>query len=394
MKQFQREVTAFQQGSAICQAAATNGVFPPILASRYPHDAYERPTLDSVRDDITTLPELLGEAGYATGAFLASNPYLGKWADDFDAFWNDGMRSGAEGENRSQYTRLNQLWNLVRLEPRVTTTDVARRATEWFEEAGQPRFLWLHLMDLHGPYYPGLRRGMSVGLLRSYWSVVQHSRHGMEVSERVRETIRRLYWQCVDRLDRQLARVLERLPADATVIVVADHGEELHHGHIGHARLYDECVRVPFYAKNLQPAVGETPIRQLDLAPTIADGIGLDSPDGWTGEAHDGTHRDSVMVNHSFSEGEERVYTGLRTADAKLIQTHDETGQVIDTELYDLVADPDERTPVSSETPRREQLAQRLSAFLTREGVIDAHLSSRTSVTDSVEQRLEELGYR
>jgi len=394
MTRFQSEVAEFHQGSAICQAAATNGVFPPILASRYPHDAYKRPNLDSVREDVTTLPELLRDAGYTTGAFLASNPYLGKWADDFDAFWNDGMRSGAESENRAEYTRLHQLWNLLRLEPRVTTTDVAERATEWFEGMEQPRFLWLHLMDLHGPYYPGLRRGLSVGVLQSYWSILQHSRHGMEVSENVLETIRQLYWQCVDRLDRQLSGLIQQLPADATVIVMADHGEELHHGHIGHARLYDECVKVPLYAKNLGSAVEGSTIRQLDLAPTIAEWLGLDSPEGWTGEAHDGTYRDSFMINHSFSEGQERVYTGLRTAEAKLIQTYDDTGTVIDTECYDLAADPPEQNPIAEETSRRKQLTRQLSDFLTRNGVIEAHLSSEIEVADSVEQRLEELGYR
>lgn len=394
MEEFHRAVAEFQHGSAICHAAATNGVFPPILASRYLHDAYERPGLNSVRDDVSTLPGLLGDAGYATGAFLASNPYLGKWADDFDAFWNDGMRSGAESENRARYTRAHQLWNLTQLEPRVTTPAVTERATEWFAGAERPRFMWLHLMDLHGPYYPGLRRGVSVGLLQSYWSIVQHSRHGTAASDRVLETIRRLYWQCVDRLDRQLTRLLQHLPEDATVIVMADHGEELYHGHIGHARLYDECVRVPFYAKNLEPTVEGSAIRQLDLAPTIAERIGLDSPDGWTGEAHDGTHRDSFMINHSFSEGQERVYTGLRTADAKLIQTHDDTGTVIDTECYDLSADPIERNPISPGASRRKQLAQQLSEFLKRNRVVESHVSSRTDVTDSVEQRLEELGYR
>jgi len=386
-------LSEFESGEAICQAAATNDAFPTILSSQYFCDAYQDPNFDTVDDETVSLPKLLGEAGYETSAFLASNPFLGKWADHFDTFWNDGMRDQDETENRSEYTQFDRIKNLLQLEHRVMATDVAARAREWFEQGESPRFLWMHLMDTHGPYYPGLRRGMSTGLIDSYRSLIQFSREGMDASDSVLETITELYWQCVDRLDEQMEAVLGFLPDDATVLVMADHGEEFDHGYIGHARLYDETVRVPLYVKHPEFEL-TAPVRQIDLAPTVAEWAVADIPTQWVGEPYTGTARDSFQVNRSIIDGEKRVYLGLRTPEEKLIQIYDDNGEQITTEYYDLVTDPSEREPVTEIGAEQEEIADRLASFDRRNNITEQILAPKPEATEAVQQRLEELGYR
>lgn len=393
MPHLQGLTTDFRRHEAVCQAAATNGVFPTILASQYSYEAYRTDDPDLLDDSIVTLPELLSRRGYETGAFLASNPFLGKWSAQFDEFWNDGMRSQNEDENRSEYTEFDRLRNLLTLESRVTASEIASRARGWFVGGDSPRFLWMHLMDTHAPYYPGLRRGAAVGLLKSYYSIVQYSRQRMDAPEYVLDTIRDLYWECVGRLDDQLQAVMEFLPDDAIVVVMADHGEELYHGNIGHARLYEECVRVPLFVKRPDAGTDGSTIRQLDIAPTIATWVNTDIPDGWAGEPHDGEPRESLMINHSHAR--EQVYIGLRTPTAKLIEAYDPEGNKMGTEFYDLVEDPTEQDPIADRSnPGRQTVSEKLDAYKRDEDLLTRVFTDQASAADAVQQRLEELGYK
>lgn len=100
MPTFSSAVSGFDCTDAVAQGAATNSSFPPLLASRYYPSAYT--PSGEVRDDVTSLPQALSSEGYETGAFVASNPFLGKWADHFDTFWNDGMVETDADNNREE----------------------------------------------------------------------------------------------------------------------------------------------------------------------------------------------------------------------------------------------------------------------------------------------------
>lgn len=93
------QLSAFEQGTAIASGASTNSAFPPLLAS----DHYPRVYSDSgtVLSKSKPVSEVLSDNGYRTGAIIASNPYLGKWAPHFESFWNDGMNDINPSENRN-----------------------------------------------------------------------------------------------------------------------------------------------------------------------------------------------------------------------------------------------------------------------------------------------------
>ena len=383
------------RGEAVCQSAATPGVFPAILGSTYYVSAYGDD--DALRVDLPTLPGLLADRGYETGAVVANNPFLEKFRDEFDFFWNGGSDATEVGRVYAYAKR--QLRRRVRHRSVVPAPTVGKKARDWFQAEDGPRFLLMHLMDPHEPYYPGLKRWSGVGPLRARRALEQLQADRLAMTREQQATIERLYRRCVEFVDAHVQSLLSFVPEDAIVVVVGDHGEEFEHGAYRHARLYDECVRVPLFARNLPTVASTDRVRQLDLGPSVLDHLGYSLPDGWQGRPCDGTNRDSFMVNHSPHRAES--YVGVRTDRYKYIETLDsETGRQIETELYDLATDPGERRNLAvadHSVRRRETLASKVVEFRERqaieEGLARGTGASSESESGAPRERLEALGY-
>src|SRR5712691_8626750 len=180
--------------NAIAAGVPTYYSLPAILASRPPL-SLGRDLLGLAPDECTISSELR-ECGFATGAFLAANPYLSPrfgYDHGFDIF-RDFLESGPAESIREQgerceprlRSRANQTLSRAchrwaplgaayeelyfrycrRLDaPADAAMDSLRRfpaadvlvdhAIPWLSgNTGRPFFLWLHLMDPHSPYYP------------------------------------------------------------------------------------------------------------------------------------------------------------------------------------------------------------------------------------------------
>lgn len=388
---------AYERTEAICQAPATRGAFPAMLAGRhYPrtYDGYA-----SVRDDVDPLPAVLSDEGYETAAVVGSNPYLSAWRPYFDHFWNDGMDPTSDDEGaledvRASVSKLRNGMDYLRLRSRVTASEVAARASRWYENATGPRFLWMHLMDVHVPFLPGLRRGLREGLLDTYRAHLEFMRDPAGTAPEHRRTLERLYWRSVDRLDEQIGAVLDVFD-DAHVAIVGDHGEEFDHDGYGHARLYDECIRVPLVlSPGLSSAAGDDrPLRHLDLPATILAALGVDAPDSWTVSTPGQDAARTFALNHSPQYG--RAYAAVRTDQFKLIKTLSEsTLEQTGVEAYDLRSDPGETNDVYGEETALEPLEAALDAFLAEPDVRSGILERPDEQSAVVEDRLKALGYR
>lgn len=385
----------YEAAEAVCAAPATRGAFAAIFAGQhYPH-VYAG--FNEVRDEVEPLAGVLSDAGYATGGFVGSNPFLSAWRGEFDRFWNDRLDaapgSGPRERLRGGVSRLRRATNYLRVRGRAPVGTVAARAREWYRKASGPRFLWMHLMEPHAPYLPGARRALGVGPLSVYRAHWRYNRDPDALSDRDRETLRECYRASVAYLDDRIDRVLDFVDEDAAVVVMGDHGEEFDHGAFGHARLYDETVRVPLLARGL-PAIAEGDlVRQIDVGATTLSALDLPVPGDWRGRPHDGAARDAFMLNHSPRFG--RTYAGIRTERRKLLRTADaDTGDLLGRELYDLTADPEERTDRSDELECPD-LTERLGSFLDGDGVREGLLErDREDTPAVVEDRLEALGYR
>ncbi|TFH23274.1 MAG: hypothetical protein E4H03_06570, partial [Myxococcales bacterium] len=239
-------------------------------------------------DDVTTLAEHFSAAGYATAGFVGNRLLGTKFGfdqgfDTFEGFWTDDMDEPSDAEG-------------------------VRLATEWIADHGEsstkPWFLWLHLMDPHGPYTstpPSWSNGFEyapgtfgddapvklafsnygLGIIPRY----QQIEHERQLSRYVRRYDGEILFT-----DTQVGRLLAMLEETGlrqrTLIVLsADHGESLteHEEYLQHGwYVYDTTLRVPLviaWAGHLMEATAiESPVSTVDVVPTLIELLGLSAP--------------------------------------------------------------------------------------------------------------------
>jgi len=177
------------------------------------------------------------------------------------------------------------------------------------------------------------------------------------------------YLNVVHETDRHLARIFEAvrragLEQDTLIVVTGDHGQAFgypHETYVQGRTVYEEDVHVPlmvWYPRKYKatarvPGVGS----HVDLAPTIADLIGLPAAPDWQGRSlFDESHSRRAY----FYVAETHFRLAVREANWKYIyNVHDGRD-----ELYDLQADPLEQRNVAAQHPdRSDRLRQRLAAW-------------------------------
>lgn len=168
-----------------------------------------------------------------------------------------------------------------------------------------------------------------------------------------------LHW-CDRNLRTLWQELCRRRPADQLLLcVVGDHGQAFgeHDGNLGHTfGLYDENVRVPWllHAPGLTRGLARwtTPCSHLDVVPTVLDLLGVAADPGHQGRSllQDATPR-PVCFHTDWGD----LQVGVRDGRWKLVHTF-ATGC---DQLFDLVADPQERLERSGAEP---ELTARLRA--------------------------------
>ncbi len=207
--------------------------------------------------DATLAAELLRDAGFRT---------MGVFRNGWVAA-NFGFQQGFEGYVRpvpSQTPERLERRELGEVRIPGSDQDANEAAIEFVRAHAHERFfLYVHYMDVHQSAYDQVAAAQGFGT--SYSDAYDAAIH----------------W--TDRAIAQLLQVLEDLDVfDRTVVVIAsDHGEGFYeHGLEYHARtLYREVTEVPLILVLpflLKPGVVvETPVRNLDIWPTILDLVGL-----------------------------------------------------------------------------------------------------------------------
>jgi len=334
---------SFVLPAAIVAGAPTYYSIPAMLASRYPL-ALGRDVLGLAPDE-PTLATVLKQAGYATAAFSAANPYISSrfgYAQGFDAFHDflddepapiseektpplsgDGWASRLNRRIQAARPALGPLGVVYdelyfrycqRTTKAAESLDTLRRfpaadvivdhACNWLASVGDaPFFLWLHLMDPHSPYYPKEASLALMGqrnvtpsrarYLNSYWN---RSDIGPGRLNHHRDEVVALYDAGIRWVDEQLARLTKTLRSSndwdkCIFAVTADHGEEfLDHDGRYHApsRLTEELIRVPLLLRvpgSPKKEVSKSPFSMVHLAPTLLDASGLSAPSEFQGQS-------------------------------------------------------------------------------------------------------------
>jgi choline-sulfatase len=286
------------------------------------------PTEHGVRDNVgfrlapehRTIATELKNRGYATGAAVSSFALRRDrgLAAGFDLYDDDFGPGGLDERAGPETVR--------RLEGFVES------------RADRPLFLFLHLYEPHTPYAPPEPfRG----------TYAAHPYDG-EIA-------------AADAAVGDFLAFLKRLGLydHALVVLVSDHGEGLgDHGEEEHGVfLYRETIRVPLLVKLPQARrAGEhvsSPAGLVDVFPTIAETAGVPASAGRAGLAlfDSGGAGSASRVRRIYSE---TLYPRLQLGWSDLASLTDDRWSYIEAprpELYDIVADPEEKRDLASSLP-------------------------------------------
>ena len=347
--------------------------------------------------DRLTLAELLTARGVHTAGFVANT-----------------VAGGLNGFDRG-FAEFHELWRT-----HGSRGDVFRQAVPgWLDAQGGRRFFaYLHFREPHSPYDPeppfDTRFGPDAPIPKAArrppgdaWIVdVNQGRRTLTPAEA--DHLARLYDGNLAYADHEVGELRRALESrglwDKTIVIVAaDHGEALlDHGWIGHnVQLFEESARVPLIVR-FPPAAGVSSRRVgaladlLDLGPTIADLFGV-LGQGGSDRAFTGR---SLLPVVEGAPGKPAVLT--RTIWDRPIYARVEGPHklVYDTRtgsqhLYDLEADPAERTDRASAEPIlaafHRQALQETIARLSRRPVASA--PDQAEMTREQCENLKALGY-
>ncbi len=340
---------------AVAQAPYTLPSYASMLTSRYVAELAVREQRDEkdASKVLTTAPspsesdrllsEVMHGAGYRTAAFVQS------WVSKplgFDRGW-DLFRHAQE--------------SLAEKMPHVL---------DWIEKnRASPFFVFLYSTD---PHYPFLRAHAPENLYGTYASSFDFT---LDTIEAVRAGTLHpspddiahamaLYDEGIHWADADLAPLFEYLERSGlskkTIVVFnADHGEEFdEHGVISHGQTYyDGVVRVPLVIAApgmARPGRSAAPLVQnLDIAPTVADMVGVERPKAWSGRSLkaelSGDPRPAEPPRPAYCEGAWTFWIGsVIEENRKFILV---TPQ--DRMLFDLSKDPGESSNLAAGEPDR-----------------------------------------
>lgn len=373
-------------------ASMFTGLLPSEHGATHPRGAEVEATLShaaapaqKLRDDVPTLASLLRDSGYRTGAVMANAAYLlPRFGLDRGFEHYDARPGGLVGN----YYPLAQLaWARVRAGRQVyrDARQITDLALDWLERAPgeRPFFLTVNYMDAHAPYLPPAPHDEAFGEARvaEPWLLRKRDR-----------TL--LYDRSLLFLDAQLERLLAAVDLERTVVIVtSDHGEALgNHGYWMHSwTLYDEVVRVPLYV--FRPggtsAVNSEPVSGADVFRIALREVGLPQE-----------QLDSEL--HPFGEWfqlehtpDAEVLTDKHVARDLLAWIEDgrkvivsSTGEV---EVYDLTADPGERSPLELDDAEVAAARARAETWWLEHPSLDT--GSTGELDEDELDRLRKLGY-
>ena len=348
-----------------------------------------------IPEGVETLPAVLQGEGWSTAAFVASRHLsadLG-WRG-FDA--------------------------LPAVEHQLTAREVTERALAWLRgEAGEPFFLWVHYWDPHMQYEPPPE------LVARFYAGDPTAGSGPRVADepyferfpragvpewlgdvRDPEWAKAMYAAELHSADAEIGRLLaaaeEAAQGELIVAVTADHGESFgEHGiYYGHRGLYEPQLRVPLIVHVPGAPVQRAADRvsTLDVAPTLAELLGVEFGGGVSGESlaalvRDGAEAAALADRVHVYENARNQGVAVRRGDWKLIVglERDHPLYAGPPQLYDLASDPGETRNVAPEHPERvAELTALLEPWLTL-GVVQH--GTMPHLDDAAIERLRALGY-
>jgi arylsulfatase A-like enzyme len=383
-----REGTLFE--NTVAASTATTPSHMTMFTSLPPSVHGATDGFKALPEGILTLPEWIRAQGLDTAA-ITEDGWIGAqqgFARGFDVFV----------ENKSARVMV----------PEGQVERTFARARRWLELHRDKRFfLFLHTYQVHAPYAPPSR-----------YAELFAPPAGEAAPTHVRQLAD--YDREIRYVDDELAGLFAALEAlrlaERTVLVVtSDHGEEfLEHGLVSHGgHLYEESVAVPLVLRGPGIPAGRripTPVGHADLMPTLLEVLGLPVPAGLSGRSLRGLldgASGELETRPVFSEAWATFQPGgphrgrafeppslaVRRGGRKLARYRSPEGTRY--ELYDLAADPGERTDLSGSSPDEASALRSLLEAYERESSRKAGRAAPAlpALDADRERKLRALGY-
>ncbi len=334
------------------------------------------PAFHGVRDngnsivpaELTTMAELLADAGYRAAGFVGAYVLAARWGLDqgFDSYTEPASGFDPDLASFAQIQR--------------PADEVVDDALAWLADgSATPFFAWIHLYDPHLPYDPP----------HPYATDYADEPYLGEIAF----------------ADAQLARIGAFLGSSgldrSTLIVFAgDHGEGLgDHGELDHGLLlYQTTVRTPLIIVNPRAPVDAVrrpePVSLVDVLPTVAEAVGLPIPAYVQGRNLLPLITGAGVFDEAPLSAETR-YPLLHFGWSPLASLQDRRYQFIrsaEPELYDLERDPGQTDNLASSHPEIvDHMARQLEELETHLG--HGGLDASSTPDAATVARLQALGY-
>jgi arylsulfatase A-like enzyme len=174
---------------------------------------------------------------------------------------------------------------------------------------GKDRFIWIHYMEPHAPYYPPEdivaefgTDGFSLGAVNELWDRWKENRpplwknkdNSRIFTESERRALQLFYRIQIRYLDQEVERLFKYIDTnigfDSTALLfTSDHGEEFFdHGDLGHRpKPYDELIHVPLlaYSEAFESTTVHQTVSHVDLGPTVTDLLEGTNAENWRGQS-------------------------------------------------------------------------------------------------------------
>jgi arylsulfatase A-like enzyme len=256
---------------AVSQATKTRPSVPSLMTSLYPTATGVWHFSDTLSERYLTLAEILRAQGFATASFI---------------------QNGNAGPSAGLHQGFSELYDEKIM--RVATEEMyGKRVFSWLERHRDRNFfLYLHIIDPHGPYEPPPPYDDWYQEVAAEGSPVKwhHEFDPKSIPEPTAEGRRQRYAGEIRHNDALLLRLLDKLSAlgiaeDTLLILLSDHGEYMgEYGWWGHEPPgLMPVIHVPLmmiYPKRFQKAKRiEAPVQLIDVMPTVLEVAKADPTD-------------------------------------------------------------------------------------------------------------------
>lgn len=245
--------------NAFTQAGSTRSSTGTFLTGRYPHD---RPTATSTQETVEqhfaaedTLPERLRRLGYNTAVFTA-NPWTSRFYldenlfDHFEDYLETTEGDEADGQSKEKKTTLaSRLMNWWKGQDMFMTWEAMYEKIEtWLEDADEPFFCWIFIVDPHMPYLAPKPYRTRSQIPTYLANASLFSNDPSRFSFLFDEVLESAYRDTIRYTDDFIAKLHADLEEhDPVMLVHADHGEVFNEGGTyGHGNIHEGIIHVPF----------------------------------------------------------------------------------------------------------------------------------------------------